>query len=352
MTQQRLMFFWIGALAFFIAALYLFRDVILPFAAGLILAYLLDPFVDRLEKWKLPRIAGTLLVIGLFVVSFVVMLILILPVLGGQLTAFALKIPEYVVKLQALLANHDIEWLKTYTNGQLPDVSKNLSEIVTKALNWLLTFLQGVVATGSALLSVFSLLVVTPVVTFYLLLDWDKMVKAIDGWVPERGKKDVRQIATDVDKALSGFIRGQSLVCLFLGLFYGIGLTLAGLNFGFLIGLITGLISFIPYVGSLTGLVLALGVAIVQFWPQWTSIALVLFIFVAGQFIEGNILSPKLVGQSVGLHPVWLMFALFAFGALFGFVGLLLAVPLAAIMGVLARYSLKRYLMSPYYNDN
>jgi predicted PurR-regulated permease PerM len=175
------------------------------------------------------------------------------------------------------------------------------------------------------------------------------MVARVDSWVPRHQRDIVRQLAREVDGAISGFIRGQTAVCLLLGSFYAIALTLAGLNFGLLIGLVSGVITFIPYVGSTTGLVLSLGVAIAQFWPEWTGIATVLAIFIVGQFIEGNILSPKLVGKSVGLHPVWVIFALLAFGYLFGFVGLLVAVPLAATIGVLTRFALKRYLASSLY---
>jgi predicted PurR-regulated permease PerM len=195
----------------------------------------------------------------------------------------------------------------------------------------------------------FSLIVVTPVVAFYMLLDWDKMIAAIDGLVPLRHREDVRTLAREIDTALAGFLRGQSLVCLFLGLWYGIGLSLVGLNFGLLIGLAGGLLSFIPYVGSLTVLVLSLVVAIVQGWPDWKLLAMALGVVASGQFLEGNILSPKLVGESVGLHPVWVMFALLAFGSLLGFTGLILAVPLAAAAGVILRFATRRYRESPLY---
>jgi predicted PurR-regulated permease PerM len=199
------------------------------------------------------------------------------------------------------------------------------------------------------LVSLFSLIVVAPVVGFYFVYDWHRMIARVDGWVPVHHRATVRALAREVDAAISGFVRGQTAVCLILGSFYAITLSLVGLNFGLLIGLVSGLITFIPYVGSTTGLVLSLGVAIAQFWPEWTWIVTVLGVFMVGQFLEGNILSPKLVGDSVGLHPVWLIFALLAFGYLFGFVGLLVAVPLAATIGVLARFALKRYLASSLY---
>ncbi len=185
-----------------------------------------------------------------------------------------------------------------------------------------------------------------------MLLDWDRMVDTVDSWVPRDHVQTVRQIATDINTATAGFVRGQGTLCLVLGCMYAFGLTLTGLNFGVLIGLFAGLISFIPYVGSLTGLVLAVGVAFVQFWPDWIMVVAVACVFFVGQFIEGNILSPKLVGKSVGLHPVWLMFSLFAFGALFGFVGLLIAVPAAAAIAVLVRFAISRYLKSPLYKGH
>ena len=200
-----------------------------------------------------------------------------------------------------------------------------------------------------ALFSIAGLFVVTPVVAFYMLLDWDRMVAKVDSWVPRDYVETVRTIATDINTATAGFVRGQGTLCLILGVMYAFGLTLTGLNFGILIGLFAGLISFIPYVGSMVGLVLAVGVAFVQFSPDWLWIAAVAGVFFTGQFIEGNILQPRLVGKSVGLHPVWLMFALFAFGALFGFVGLLIAVPAAAAIAVLVRFAISRYLESPLY---
>src|SRR5204862_5459370 len=202
---------------------------------------------------------------------------------------------------------------------------------------------------GQALLSIFSLVVVTPVVAFYLLYDWNRMIAAGNNWIPLQNREYVRGLAHEMDEAIAGFVRGQTAVCLILGSYYAVALTLAGLSFGLLIGLASGIITFIPYVGSMTGLVLAVGVAVAQFWPEYTPIMTVLVIFFVGQFLEGYVLAPKLVGESVGLHPVWLMFALFAFGYLLGFVGLLIAVPLAAIVGVLVRFALRRYLESPFY---
>jgi predicted PurR-regulated permease PerM len=194
-----------------------------------------------------------------------------------------------------------------------------------------------------------SLVVVTPIVAFYLLEDWDHIIAKIDSWVPRDHVETVRSLGRDINTAMAGFIRGQGTVCLVLGTFYAVLLSFSGLKFGLAIGAIAGALTFIPYAGALIGGVLAIGVALVQFWPDFWSIGIVVGIFALGQFLEGNFLSPKLVGKSVGLHPVWLMFALFAFGYAFGFVGLLLAVPMAAAAGVLMRFALRQYLGSALY---
>ena len=209
--------------------------------------------------------------------------------------------------------------------------------------------MQSVLSGGLALVNLMALLVVTPIVAFYMLNDWDRMVRKVDSWVPREHVETVRQIAHDADLAVAGFIRGQGTVCIVLGVLYAVALTVVGLKSGLLIGLGAGLLSFIPYVGAIVGGVLSIGMALLQFWPDWTMIAIVAAIFVVGQFLEGNFLTPKLVGESVGLHPVWLMFALFAAGYLFGFVGMLVAVPIAAAIGVLLKFAISVYMESKVY---
>lgn len=342
--------FWLVPLGLLVLALYLFSGILLPFVAGLILAYLLDPLADRLERLRMSRLMATLTILLVFVLLLIVTLVVIAPVIANQLSSFVAKLPDLVQRLQQLVAEEGGPLLKRLGGENvLADIQQSMGEVVSQGAAWLVAFMKSLWSGGQAIVGVFSLLVVTPVVAFYLLVDWDRMLANVDRWVPPRNRETVRGLAGEMDTAISGFMRGQSLVCLFLGTFYAVGLSLVGLNFGVLIGLSSGLLSFIPYVGSLTGFVLSVGVALVQFWPDWHMLAATIGVFVAGQFIEGNILSPKLVGDSVGLHPVWIMFALLAFGTLFGFVGLLLAVPLAAVIGVLVRYALRRYLKSPFY---
>jgi predicted PurR-regulated permease PerM len=351
MSVQRQVGFWIGALVFTALALYVLRDVLLPFVAGLALAYLLDPLADRFERVGLGRLGGTLLILVVFVLVFVLAIVLVAPLIAHQLTAFIERMPGYVARLQGLIASRGAPILERLGGPDaLADMERSLGDLVRQGATWLGAFLRSLWSGGQAIMNVFGLLVVTPVVAFYLLVDWDRMLTTVDSWVPVRHRDTVRSLAREIDAAMAGYVRGQAAVCLILGSFYAVALTLLGLNFGALIGIVSGLLTFIPYVGSLTGLVLSMGVAVVQFWPDWTMMLATLAIFIFGQVVEGNFLSPKLVGASVGLHPVWLMFALLAFGSLFGFVGLLLAVPLAAATGVLARFALRRYLASPLYH--
>jgi predicted PurR-regulated permease PerM len=210
-------------------------------------------------------------------------------------------------------------------------------------------FVKSLLWRGYALINVISLIVITPVVAFYMLVDWDHMVAIIDDLIPPRHREDVRSLARDIDRALAGFVRGQSLVCLFLGVWYAGGLSAIGLNFGFLIGVLAGFLSFIPYVGSVTAFVLSIIVAIVQGWPHINLPIEAVAIVTTGLIMDGYVLSPRLVGASVGLHPVWLMFALLAFGALFGFTGLIVAVPVAAALGAFMRFLAKRYRGSALY---
>ena len=346
---QRQIVFWVAALAVFILMLWLLADILLPFIAGFFIAYLLTPMTDRLERAGVNRLAAALMIITLVVLVMILMILMVVPLLGSQLSSFIDNIPEYVNKLRAVVTDPSRPWVQKLVGAGL-NSDKGISDLVTQGAGWLTTALKSLWSGGSALISLFSLIVVAPVVAFYLIYDWHRMIRTADSWIPVHQRDTVRGLAREVDGAIAGFVRGQSAVCLILGTFYAVALTLSGLNFGLLIGLLSGLITFIPYVGSMTGLFLSLGVAVAQFWPDYTWIAMILGIFLFGQFLEGNVLSPKLVGESVGLHPVWLIFALLAFGYLFGFVGLLVAVPLAATIGVLARFALRRYLESSFYN--
>jgi predicted PurR-regulated permease PerM len=351
--------FWLGAFLLLVLLLWLFSGVLLPFAAAFALGYLLNPVVDRLERLGFNRLGATLLIMACFVLVLVSMSIFIGPVVWRQLVSFTEALPAYAVKLEELISAETARLSRDYggvlmdklglNNNEGGELASATNDLVARAAQWAASFLKSLLTGGAALISLISLLVVTPVVVFYMLLDWEKMIATIDGLVPLRHRETVRALARAIDTALAGFLRGQALVCLFLGAWYGIGLSLIGLNFGLLIGITAGILSFIPYVGSLTALVLSSTVAIVQDWPQWKLLVMSLGVFLIGQFLEGNILSPKLVGESVGLHPVWLIFALLAFGSLFGFTGLITAVPFAAAAGVILRFAVRRYRESNLY---
>jgi len=343
--------FWAAFCAFIIAMMWLLGDVLLPFVAGMAIAYLCNPLTNRLESWRVPRWLGALIVLALVVLFFVMLVLLIAPVIGSQLTGFIHDLPGYIAKLQALASDPSRPWLSKIAGENLPGAQTSPADLIKQASGFIAAFLGKVWSGGTAVVAVFSLLVITPVVAFYFIVDWPRIVVTFEKLLPRSQHDTVVKLATDIDTAIAGFVRGQTIVCIVLGVMYAAALSAVGLKFGLLIGLVSGLISFIPYVGSVTGFVLATGIALAQFWPDWIWIAAVVAIFLIGQFIEGNILVPKLVGDSIGLHPLWLMFALFAFGYLFGFLGLLLAVPLAAAVGVLVRFGINRYLHSPFYRN-
>ena len=348
-SARRQIYFWCSTLLAVILFLYMFRSILLPFVAGMALAYLLDPVADRLEAMGASRLVATFLILILFIILFILALILIVPILSGQLSDLIQRIPDYVTRLQAVFANTKSQWVQELIGESSVNIRENLNTLLQQGAGWLSTLLSSIWNSGKALIDILSLFVITPIVAFHLLLDWDRMIETVEGWLPRDHRSELGELATDINGAIAGFVRGQGAVCLILGIFYAAGLTLAGLNFGLLIGMFAGLVSFIPYVGSILGMILAVGVALVQFWPDYAWIALIFGIFALGQFVEGNILQPKMVGQNVGLHPVWLIFALSAFGVMMGFTGLLIAVPVAAAIGVLVRYGLKKYLESPLY---
>jgi predicted PurR-regulated permease PerM len=347
MHIERNIVFWSAVLAVFVGLLWLLSPILLPFVLGMAIAYLLDPLNRRLTRRGISRSFASFIIFAGFVLAFVLLLLLITPPLMLQLSSFIDNAPGYAQRLQALVSDPNHPWLKRVVGDNL--ASGSAGDIMNQAMGYLTGVLGSLWAKGQALLSIFSLLIITPVVAFYLGCDWDRIVRSIDQYIPLQQRETVRGLAREIDATISAYVHGQSGVCLILGSYYAVGLTMAGLSFGFLIGVVCGLISFIPYAGSLTALVVSLSIALAQFFPEWGRIVIVVGIVLVGQFFEGNVLSPKLVGHSVGLHPVWLMFALFAFGYLFGFVGLLLAVPLAAAAGVLIRFALQRYRASPLY---
>lgn len=350
--------FWLVASLTLVFLLWLFHAILMPFVVALVLGYLLDPLVGRMQRLRLGRGgAAAVILVGSLIVMIVIAAVFS-PMIVRQITDFVKALPELVKRAQevASSAGDQItngksgELLARFgLGGSVASLRESLGDYANKAVLWLASSSNSLLYQTAALLDVLSLVIITPVVAFYIMLDWPEMLQSIESLVPPRNRGTVHAIAHDIDRALAGFLRGQSLVSLFLAAWYGIGLTLVGLNFGLVIGFLGGILSFVPYVGSLIVLVLSLLIAIVQGWPSWHLPAAVLGVVLVGQFLEGNVLSPKLVGDKVGLHPVWIIFALLGFGSVFGFTGLLVAVPVASALGVLLRHATRRYRESPIY---
>ena len=337
---------WWGIAAFvFLVMMWFLGDVILPFLVGGAIAYFLDPLADRLEKLGLSRALSTAVIAILAVLIFVTLILAVIPTLVNQLTQLINAAPAIVTQLQAFLTDRfpDLNDETSNIRQTLDSLGHAIQERGGQMANTLITSFYSVI-------NAVVFIVVVPVVTFYMLLDWDKMVAKVNALLPLEHAPTVRELAREIDRTLAGFVRGQTVVCLILGVYYAFALMAAGLNFGAIVGAIGGFLTFIPYVGALVGGGLAIGLALFQFWGDWWQIVIIWAIFQSGQFVEGNILTPRLVGSSVGLHPVWLLFALSAFGALFGFVGMLVAVPVAAAIGVLARFGLAQYKASRLYH--
>lgn len=349
MTEKAYLRFWVGTFIVIGVLIWLLADVLTPFILGAGIAYFLDPLADRLESLRMPRWLATSLILGTFFLGIILVGLLVFPLLRGQISDFIAKFPGYVSTLTQLGGR-----LMERLYSELPaEAVRNIEEAAGassgKAFDLAGNVLRNILSGGLALFDVLSLLLITPLVAFYMLRDWNKIMMRIDEMLPRQQAPVIRAQARAIDEIIAGFIRGQATVCLLLGAFYAIGLTLVDLNFGLLIGFFTGLFSFIPFVGMLVGFLIGLGTAIVQF-DSWVPIALVVAVFAAGQIIEGHFLTPILVGTRIGLHPVWVMFGLLAGGVLFGFTGVLLAVPVAAAIGVIVRFGVERYRESSYYH--
>jgi predicted PurR-regulated permease PerM len=335
--------FWIASVAIVASAIVLLHEILLPFVAGIALAYVLDPLVHRLEAIGVNRGLAAFAIIGLSICAVLALVIFTAPILGKELGNLIEKLPAYVGQLRGFATDSSRPWLRKIAGDGLGDIERSSGELAGLGAG----LLRSMWTDSRTMLHLFSLLVVTPVVTFYLILGWPRIVGALDAVLPPEHRATVRALAREIDATIAGFLRGQAAICLILAFFYAATLKGIGLNHGLLIGLASGLVSFIPYLGSLSGLVTSLCVAILQFGADWRMIATVIGIFFVGQSVADHVLAPNLIGSRVKLNPAWIIFAVFAFGYLFGFVGLLIAVPLAAAIGVIVRFGLQRYAAVP-----
>ncbi|MBE1294956.1 AI-2E family transporter [Phycobacter azelaicus] len=336
--------YWGVAAVVFAIVLWVLGDVLLPFVLGAAIAYLIDPIADKLEDWGLSRTAATAVITVGAMLTFMLLLLVVVPTLLYQLSDLIRVLPEAFRDLRSFAQTH---FPSVFTEGSR--AQQTIASIAGTLQGKGIELFESLVGSAVSVVNILVLFVIVPVVAVYLLLDWDRMIERIDALLPRDHAPIIRRLAGEIDNVLASFIRGMGTVCLILGVYYAVALMVVGLNFGLAVGFIAGLVTFIPYLGALIGGALAIGLALFQFWGEWWSIALVAGIFAVGQVIEGNYLTPKLVGGSVGLHPVWLLLALSVFGALFGFVGMLVAVPVAAALGVVARFLTEQYLDSRLY---
>ncbi|HLB07750.1 MAG TPA: AI-2E family transporter [Alphaproteobacteria bacterium] len=340
--------FWVALLVVALLALTFLGQVLMPFLAGLAVAYFLDPVVDRLERWGLSRTLATSLVTLLFLAVTALVLVFLVPVVIQQLSDLVARLPDYVARLRSDIMPAIEAWFAKLEPGELDRAQSVIATFSDRAAQFLVGLVGDVFRSGAAIINLIAFVVITPVVSFYLLRDWDYLVRRIDGWLPRLERDTIREQARKIDEALAAFVRGTGVICLILAAIYGIALTALGLDFGLVIGVAAGLISWIPYVGSLGGLFVAVGLAALQF-QDLLHPGICAGIFVFGQILSDLVLTPKIIGHRVQLHPVWVVFAVLSGGALFGFVGVLVAVPAVAAIGVLARFGIERYLASPLY---
>jgi predicted PurR-regulated permease PerM len=341
--------FWAVLAVLAIVAFILLQGILTPFAASFVIAYLLVPLVDRLQSWGVPRSLAALAVLLVFLLGVALVLLLIVPLVQGEIVRLLDRLPRFVDSAQQQLGN-----LVTFVQQRLPAAEAAklrglASDMIGQAVGWLAGLLRGMITSSFAILSIVSLVVVTPVVTFFLLRDWHVMTRQVDAYLPRAPLGTIRGQFDIINDTLAGFVHGQALVCLILAAYYALALSVAGLESALAVGLLIGILAVIPVVGVAIGFVISLALAAVQ-TGTWGEILWVCGVFVVGQTVEANILTPKLVGDRIHLHPVWVIFALLAGGKLFGFLGVLVSVPAAAVIGVLVRFALQRYRRSPIYD--
>jgi predicted PurR-regulated permease PerM len=349
MRVGKQLWFWLASLVILVLGIALLKDILLPFVSAIVIAYFLNPLAERLQAVGVPRAGSAVLIVGVAAVLVVLALVLLVPVLVEQVRQLLAALPQDTERFRSTLEGVGRNWFgpnlpafKAALDGGMKALSENWAPTAA-------TIMGSLWSRGLALMNFVSLLLITPVVVFYLLVDWHPMLARIDDALPREYAATIRRLAGDINEAVSAFIRGQGTVCLMLGIYYAIGLSLAGLNYSLLVGITTGVLAFIPIAGWLLALCCAASLALVQSWPELTPLAKVVGVLLGGLAMDTAFLSPRFVGQKVGLHPVWLIFALFVFSYLMGFVGTLVAVPLAAAIGVIVRFAVQVYLDSSVY---
>ena len=344
--SAKLLFFCFFLIGILILLLYFLSDILRPFIIGFLLAYFLDPIADKIENYKIPRSLTALFLIFIAFLIFIIFFLFILPVFYRQFYQFVQILPIFYEWILNAL-EHNLENFAGY-KIQIQENAKNFQEGIKNNIGFLFeSFLSSTLGIFNFVLDLF----ITLILTFYLLLDWDRLVTFISSLIPKNQIKTISKIFVDIDLVLSQLFRGQLSVCFILSIYYGLSLFFIGLEGGLIVGIFAGLISFIPLIGAIIGGVLAVLLSIFQFFEAPIFIFFIFIVFIIGQIVEGNFLTPKLVGQSAGIHPIWLILSLAFFGKIGGITGLILALPITAILGVLGRHLLKYYFSSVFFNS-
>jgi predicted PurR-regulated permease PerM len=320
---------------------YSVKSALAPFIFSLVIAYFLNPLVNYLQKKRLPRALATSVVFGLFLALIIALAYLLLPIIYVQLIGLIWTLPDYFAKLASTI-NPFLTKFGINFDGDFSNILAN-KEISNKIFDLWQNVFDSAITSSKTLINIISLVFIAPILIFYLLKDWNLFIKKIDSYLPKNSANIIRKIAIDIDKTLSGYVRGQFHVCFILAIIYASLLSYTGLNFGFLIGFLTGVLAFIPYIGMLCGIIAATISGLFQWGFDIYYALSITGVFLFGQLIESNFLTPKLIGNKVGLHPAWIIFGLFFFGALFGFIGVLFAIPLTAICGVVIKHFALEY---------
>lgn len=343
--------FWGGALALFFAFVWAFKGVLTPFILGIAIAYLLEPLVRLLHKIGIKRWLASLLMLVLFFITLALIFVFIGPPVYRELTELVRKIPDYAQQLVTMSMPY-IETVQAKMGFNGVDQFKTLlQENAGKIFKAGTGVLAGLATGGQLFMSFMTIILLSPIVAFFMMREWPKATAYVEGLYPESHAATIKSLLKKIDLKIAGFVRGQLMVAFVLGIVYAVVLSIAGLDYGFLIGICAGLAGIIPLVGSTLGLIVSVVVAWLQSGGDLGFVGMIAAIFIVGQVLEGNVLSPKLIGDSVGLHPLWILFALMAGGSLFGIAGMLLAVPVTASAGVLIGYAIDQYKDSKLYRD-
>ena len=344
--------FWIATTILFVLSILLFKAVLLPFVMGIAVAYLLNPIVTKFGDVGIARGPASIMILFSFLIFMLAFIGVVSPIVYRELSLFSDDLPTYIEEFWKLMRPVTAlieEYIGGVDQANLENILKENAGSATQAAKMII---GKIAAGGQAVVDVISVAVFMPIVAYFMMKEWPNVTRWIHDLMPRHSQEVITGLLKQIDGKLSGFVRGQISVAMVLGVSYAVMLTLAGLKYGFMIGLMSGVLSVIPMVGSAVGLIVSVAVAWFQSGGEPTFVLLIAGIFLGGQVIEGNFLTPKLVGDSVGLHPLWVFFALLAGGSLLGVLGMFLAVPVAAVVGVLLSFALQKYKQSAYYLDS